>query len=650
MAQATVRIRGNATEAIAALERLGIATETTAKESESAMGRAASTIGAMFAHVGEVVEKVGFEAGASLSAMGDHMAETEIKGKGLTSSLSGIGKAALLGLGAGAVVLGKLGVSAEMAAEKVDAQLRVAVEDAGKSFEAFEPQIKATDARMRKLGFTNTDTNTSLAALTRGLGDPAKAMSMMGLAADLARAKNISLGDAANLVMKASEGQTRALRNLGINLPVYAGGAQAAHVAALALSKAQQNLNFLLQKTPDAMNPASKAHISYEKAVLAVHDAQTKLTAVQHSGQKMTDALAQRVHGAADAYGKTFAGQLQTAKAQLDNMTEQIGAKLIPVLSKMMSVVESVTAFLGKHKDMALIVAGVIGGALTAAWVSSAAAATAAFVAENAATLGIGAAIAALVAVLVWAGTHWHQIWNAIKEATKAVWDFLKPVFTAIGDAIKTYVVANVQALQAIWNAVWGAIKTVMKGAYDDVIAPVASAIGSAFQNVIMKPLQALNNLFGSVWGGIVGAIKWAWGIIEPVLHAMQTALDKVGSAIGKVTGVIGKGISGAGKGLSFISGGLLAEGGPAQGGVPYIVGEQGPELFIPDSSGTVIPNGPTTRILAGGSHPSVGGVGGDGVSRQDHISDMVTAQRTAQMDVINAINGLRRHNGLSVI
>jgi hypothetical protein len=34
-----------------------------------------------------------------------------------------------------------------------------------------------------------------------------------------------------------------------------------------------------------------------------------------------------------------------------------------------------------------------------------------------------------------------------------------------------------------------------------------------------------------------------------------------------------------------------LASGGPATAGKPYIVGEQGPELFVPKSAGTVIPN-----------------------------------------------------------
>jgi hypothetical protein len=44
-----------------------------------------------------------------------------------------------------------------------------------------------------------------------------------------------------------------------------------------------------------------------------------------------------------------------------------------------------------------------------------------------------------------------------------------------------------------------------------------------------------------------------------------------------------------------------LASGGPAKAGQPYIVGEEGPELFIPKASGTVIPNGQTTAMMGAG-------------------------------------------------
>ena len=46
--------------------------------------------------------------------------------------------------------------------------------------------------------------------------------------------------------------------------------------------------------------------------------------------------------------------------------------------------------------------------------------------------------------------------------------------------------------------------------------------------------------------------------------------------------------------------------GGPVSGGMPYIVGERGPELFVPNQSGQIIPNG------AGGSTSSAAGGGGN--------------------------------------
>ncbi len=61
-----------------------------------------------------------------------------------------------------------------------------------------------------------------------------------------------------------------------------------------------------------------------------------------------------------------------------------------------------------------------------------------------------------------------------------------------------------------------------------------------------------------------------------------------------------------------FISGPILAlfglaGGGPAKAGQPYIVGEEGPELFIPKNSGTVIPND-ITEAMAGGPAFGMGG------------------------------------------
>lgn len=48
---------------------------------------------------------------------------------------------------------------------------------------------------------------------------------------------------------------------------------------------------------------------------------------------------------------------------------------------------------------------------------------------------------------------------------------------------------------------------------------------------------------------------------------------------------------------------GFLAEGGPAIAGQSYIVGERGPELFVPRTAGVVIPN---NRLIAGGQNTQI--------------------------------------------
>lgn len=55
----------------------------------------------------------------------------------------------------------------------------------------------------------------------------------------------------------------------------------------------------------------------------------------------------------------------------------------------------------------------------------------------------------------------------------------------------------------------------------------------------------------------------------------------------GGATPAVDEGLGAAVAGIA----GMKANGGPVTSGLPYIIGERGPELFIPDSSGTIIPN-----------------------------------------------------------
>ena len=67
-----------------------------------------------------------------------------------------------------------------------------------------------------------------------------------------------------------------------------------------------------------------------------------------------------------------------------------------------------------------------------------------------------------------------------------------------------------------------------------------------------------------------------------------------------QITEPLAKGIGG------FINAMFRADGGPVTSGRPYVVGERGPELFVPANSGKIIPN---SAMRSGGGSPAMGGV-----------------------------------------
>jgi phage-related minor tail protein len=74
-----------------------------------------------------------------------------------------------------------------------------------------------------------------------------------------------------------------------------------------------------------------------------------------------------------------------------------------------------------------------------------------------------------------------------------------------------------------------------------------------------------------------------------------------------KVLGILmpGSGATAAADPLANFNAGALqyrANGGPVTSGSPYIVGERGPELFVPGRSGTIVPN----ESMGGGSSTNV--------------------------------------------
>ena len=113
---------------------------------------------------------------------------------------------------------------------------------------------------------------------------------------------------------------------------------------------------------------------------------------------------------------------------------------------------------------------------------------------------------------------------------------------------------------------------------------------------------NALNGLTDALTAGITGAANFA-DAIKSMAKSVVDSLIKmlvqkyiVDAAFGFITGKIdggGGNLSGGGVQSVTVAGGrgALAIGGPVQAGSPYMVGERGPEMFVPNQSGSIIPN-----------------------------------------------------------
>lgn len=129
----------------------------------------------------------------------------------------------------------------------------------------------------------------------------------------------------------------------------------------------------------------------------------------------------------------------------------------------------------------------------------------------------------------------------------------------------------------------------------------IAYKKSETFRRIVHAAMDGVKRATRAMVDGVVGAVEWAGkklGSLADLITAPYRAAFKsiawlwnntVGRLSFSIPGWV-PGIGGAGFDVPDIP--MLAKGGTAHAGRPHIVGEQGPELFIPRMTGTVVPNG----------------------------------------------------------
>ena len=248
-----------------------------------------------------------------------------------SSKISEFGKKAALAFAAIGAAAGAYAVSAiKAAAEDQASQVRLA-NALRNTIDATDDNIAALERWISKTslatGVADDQLRPALERLTRSTKDIKEAQDLTNLALDIAAAKNIDVATVANALAKANDGQTTALKKLGITLGDNATNLAEYNKLQKALEKAQLDANFALGE----YGPKSE---EYVKASQKVQDITAKANEVAMAGIDIFGELGKEFAGAASESAATFEGQMARLKIGLDEAKESLGAVLLPTVEK----------------------------------------------------------------------------------------------------------------------------------------------------------------------------------------------------------------------------------------------------------------------------------------------------------------------------
>jgi len=210
----------------------------------------------------------------------------------------------------------------------------------------------------------------------------------------------------------------------------------------------------------------------------------------------------------------------------------------------------------------------------------------------------VGTAVAAFVAFL--ASTEAGRA--KLVEFGTAALAALKSVGTFVVEAV-TWFGQLLVSIDTTFTAFGMTVANSFASAYETVagwFASVGKLFTETLPNSVMAGLNLVTEFFTSSWTrikdfvmGIVDSIVSAFnGFVDTVKRALS-ALVSAAKAAANAVGLGGGGGSDAG------IAGARASGGPVAAGKKYLVGENGPELFVPGGNGSIIPNGTATQVAS---------------------------------------------------
>lgn len=328
------------------------------------------------------------------------------------------------------------------------------------------------------------------------------------------------------------------------------------------------------------------------------------------------DALESTYGGMAEAAGGTLQGGLNKLNNTFENLAGTAVESLMPAITGLVGGLTGFFDWVAENQWILPVLAVAIGTVLVAAFIAW----TASIWAANVALLAnpitwIILAIVALIAIIillvmnwdavvaflstVWQGFvdwfigvmdaflgWWNGLWTAVWEWIVSVWNNIVAGVTGFFTMLWNTLVAIGAGIASWWDGLWNGIASFFGGIWEGIIG--------AIRNV----QNAFGTVFGAIGSIVRGAFEGVVGIVRGVINGIIGAVNGVIDGINGVAGAIG---SAVGVNLKIGRIPMLADGGTILRGGSVIVGERGPELLTLPRGATVDPD----IAGAGGGMPS---------------------------------------------
>ena len=123
-------------------------------------------------------------------------------------------------------------------------------------------------------------------------------------------------------------------------------------------------------------------------------------------------------------------------------------------------------------------------------------------------------------------------------------------------------------------------------------IEEAANVASASVESTISLSQRLAEGTADAIAGAVTAGISGVESAADAARRIVRNVINDILSSLirSSVLNLFG-GLFGGGGGFGGIFGGFLQQGGPVRAGVPYIVGEAGPEAFVPNQNGRVVPN-----------------------------------------------------------